>query len=37
LRAVRGAWFGGSEALKTAVDEAARAIEARLSTPAEVR
>ncbi len=33
LRAARKAWFGGSDALKTALDDAARAIESRLSSP----
>jgi len=37
LRAVRGAWFGGSDTLKNAIDEAARSIEARLVSSPEAR
>jgi hypothetical protein len=37
LKQARSAWFGGSDALKSALDDAARAIEARLATAAESR
>lgn len=37
IRAARGAWFGGSDLLKSALDEAARTIESRLAHPGEAR
>lgn len=33
IKAARGAWFGGSDVLRSALDDAARTIETRLSTP----
>ncbi len=33
IKAARGAWFGGSDVLKSALDEAARGIETRLHQP----
>jgi len=32
LKQARGAWFGGSDTLKSAIDDAARAIEARIAS-----